>query len=121
MSQSSLKLAYKWESITDDLLKRTQGFPKTARYSLSARIDNLAIDVLEDLVEARYTRGQRRAEALKEMNLRLARLRVLIRLSHRRGYLSNRGYEYVSDKIDEAGRMLGGWIKGVGDGQSGMS
>lgn len=114
MSEDGLKLAHRWESIADDLLRRTEKFPKIARYSLASRIDNLAIDVIEGLVEARYTKGRRRREALTELNLRLTRLRVLLRLANRRGYLPHRAYEHVSGEIDEAGRMLGGWLRAVG-------
>jgi hypothetical protein len=37
----------------------TEKFPKRARYSFSGRIENLALDVAEDLVEARYSREKR--------------------------------------------------------------
>ncbi len=113
MSEDGLRLAHRWECIADDLLRRTEKFPKVARYSLASRIDNLAIDILEGLVEARYSKGQRRREVLARLNLRLTRLRVLLRLSHRRGYLAKRAYEVVSGQLDEAGRMLGGWLRTV--------
>ena len=116
MSDERLILAVKWEGITDDLLERTAKFPKTARYSISNRIDNAAIDILEGLIDARYRVGRRRREALGEVNHGLSRLRALLRLANRRKYLSDRSYEHVSGRIDEAGRMLGGWIRHIDDG-----
>jgi hypothetical protein len=110
-ADDALMVSLRWEQICDELLTRTEAFPKTARYSLAQRIDQTAIGVLEVLVEARYTTGARRRDALHEGNLLLNRLRVLIRLSHRRHYLNDKAYEHVSLMIDEAGRLLGGWIR----------
>jgi len=41
----------------------------------------------------------------------LVRLRTLVRLAHARRLLDHGGYEHVSRRLDEAGRMLGGWLK----------
>jgi hypothetical protein len=73
------------------------------------RIDNLALDIVEDLVEARYTRD--RLPILRRINLKLEKLRVLLRISHDQGYLPHRGYEFSARALDEAGRMVGGWIR----------
>ena len=98
-----------WERVVGDLLDRTARFPKAVRFTFAARIENLALDVLEELVEARYARGSAKAEALRRADGRLARLRVLVRLAHGRRHLDHRGYEHVSRGVDEAGRMIGGW------------
>jgi len=98
-----------WVDFLDWLLAKTGGFPKSARFTFANRIDNLALDVLEDIIEARYTREK--VAILQRANLRLEKIRVLIRLCHRRRYLAHAGYEHAARQIDEAGRMLGGWIK----------
>ncbi len=109
MPAEELPLYSLWEQVLDDLLDRTMKFPKSVRFTLSGRIDNLALDILEHIVEARYSSGRRKAEVLRQADLALARLRALVRVSHGRGHLSHRGYEHVSRGLDEAGRMLGGW------------
>ena len=97
-----------------DLLDRTMKFPKAVRFTLAGRMDNLALDILERIVEARYSAGSRKAEVLREADLALARLRALVRLSHDRRHLDHRGYEHVCRGLDEAGRMLGGWRRQQG-------
>lgn len=105
-----------WERVVGDLLDRTARFPKMVRFTFAARIENLALDVLEEIVEARYATGRDKQAALKRADARLARLRVVVRLAHERRYLDHRGYEHVSRGLDEAGRMLGGWRRhGAGD------
>ena len=112
MSDDALEVFGRWEDLLDDLLDRTTRFPKSARFTFAARIDNLALDVLEELVRARYARGAEERDALARADLMLARLRVLVRLSHRRKFLDGRGYEHVSRGLDEVGRMLGAWRRG---------
>jgi len=95
--------------ITGWILDRTQKFPKSTRFTFGQRIDNLALDVLEAVVEAGYSR--RSSAVMQEANRKLTRLRVLLRMSTDRKYLSLRQYHFAGEKIDEIGRMIGGWLK----------
>ena len=114
MSVASVPQAFvHWEATLGDLFAKTSKFPKSARFTFAVRMDNLALDVIEDLVEARYARRDRQAEVLARLDGRLARLRVLIRLSFGQRYLDKRGYEHLQRQTDELGRMVGGWRKAV--------
>ena len=104
-----LPVFVRWTAFVEWLLPITAKFPKRVRFTLSDRIDNLALDVVEDLVEARYSR--RKKELLKHINLKLERLRVLLRLCHTLHYLPHRSYEFAVRSLDDVGKMLGGWIK----------
>ncbi len=79
------------------------------RFTLSSRIDNLALDVLEKIVEARY--AKEKTTALSQASLSLEKLRVLLRISHEERHLDHRGFEYIIRNVDEAGRMIGGWMR----------
>jgi hypothetical protein len=109
MPGPELPLLVQWETTLGDLLDRTAKFPKSVRFTFSSRIDNGGLDVLERLVEARYATGVRKQRLLAEIDTALARLRVLLRLAHARKYLDHGGLEHVARRLDEAGRMLGGW------------
>jgi len=104
-----LRILVLWEEVLDELLERCAKLPKAMRFSLTQRIENAGLDVMEGLTRARYSKGQETAPVLAEVDIALARLRVLLRLAHRRAHLSHGAYEGLSKKIDEAGRMLGGW------------
>ena len=99
----------RWMEFLEWLLPTTEKFPKRVRFTFADRINNLALDIVEDLVEARYTRDKRLL--LQRVNLRLEKLRILLRLCHRLRYLPHQGYEHASRSLNEVGRMLGGWIK----------
>ncbi len=99
----------KWSEFLRWLLPVTEKFPRHARFTLANRIDNLALDTIEDLVEARYTSNKR--TILKRVNLRLEKLRILLRISCDRRHVSKQGYEHAMRAINEVGSMLGGWTK----------
>jgi hypothetical protein len=98
-----------WLDFLAWLLPTTEKFPQKIRFTFASRIDNLALDVVEDLVEARYMRNKH--DVLHRANLRLEKLRVLLRLCHQLTYLPHAKYEYAMRRINEVGAMLGGWRK----------
>ncbi len=99
----------KWLEFLKWLFPITEKFPRRVRFTFADRIDHLALDIVEDLVEARYSKDKR--AVLARGNLKLEKLRVLLRISHEMRYLSNNSYEFASKGLAETGRMLGGWIK----------
>ena len=67
-----------WESVIDDLFERTARFPRSQRFSLAGRLDNLALDVLEAIIEARFVR-EARTERLARANLAIEKMRDTIK------------------------------------------
>ncbi len=102
-----------WIQFLEWLLPITEKFPKRVRFTFADRINSLALDIIEDLVEARYSRDKQ--PHLRRMNLRLEKLRILLRLCHRLHYLPHQSYEHAMRNLNEVGRMLGGWMKQQGE------
>ena len=109
MSESTIKAVPKLYDVIQWLLPQVQKFPRAYRFTLGDRIINLALDTLELLIEATYTR--RRQDLLHRANIQLEKLRYLIRLSHDFKLFSPKQYEYISGEINEVGKRIGGWIK----------
>lgn len=89
-------------------------FPREQRFLLGDRIQSAALDVLEALIEATYTRERR--GHLARANLGLEKLRFSMRLAHEQRHLDARRYEHAARAIDEVGRLVGGWAKSSGAG-----
>lgn len=104
-----LQVFVKWVEFLKWLLNTTEKFPKKVRFTFSTRIDNLALDILENIIECRYE-PDAREEGFKKINIRLEKLRVLLRICHEERYLSNKQYEYSAVHINEVGKMIGGWL-----------
>jgi len=106
----SYPIFVKWIATLDWVMDRCEKFPKSARFTLSGRIANISLDVLEGIIEAIYTKD--RQHILDRVNLYIEKLRVLFRIAHGRKYLSVTQYEFISRELEETGKMVGGWRKG---------
>jgi hypothetical protein len=91
------------------LMPTVARFPREQRFLLGDRIQATALDVLEALIEATYTRDRR--GHLARANLGLEKLRFFFRLAHEQRHLDERRYEHAARQIDEVGRLVGGWVK----------
>ena len=105
---SELLVLSHWESFVPWLLDHCGRWPKSARFSLTQRLENHALDVLELLVVARYQPRQR-AGSLRDANLALERMRFLSRVARSRRFMSAKAFEKTMRDVDEAGRMIHGW------------
>lgn len=97
-----------WEGFVTWLLDVCGRWPRSVRFSLTQRIENQALDVLELIVVARYE-PRRRADGLRRANLVLERMRLLCRVARAQRVMSSRAFEKAMRDIDETGRMLYGW------------
>ena len=98
-----------WEEFCGWTLDATAKIPKSQRFSFGQRIDGHTLDVLELVVLCIYRAD--RADGLRRINLKLELLRTLWRLVQKRGWISLKQLNFAQSKLDEAGRMVGGWIK----------
>ncbi|WP_094228865.1 diversity-generating retroelement protein Avd [Methanolobus psychrotolerans] len=106
-----LQLFVKWTDFLKWLLNTTEKFPKKVRFTFTTRIDNLALDILEDIIEFRYDTYARKT-GFKMINIKFEKLRILLRICHEQHYLSNKQFEYAMIHINEVGRMTGAWLRG---------
>ena len=97
--------------LTKEILPRVANFPKDYKFSLGQRIIDHCLDILELLIHAAYVKQKERL--LDEANIKLERLRFILRLSKDLGTLSHRGYEHVMKMVTELGKQIGGWRKQV--------
>ncbi len=104
-----LPVFVKWMDFLKWLLLTTEKFPKRVRFTFADRINVLGLDMIEDLIEARFTSGK--TQTLRNANLRLEKLRVLLRLCFETRLLSQKTYQHAMMRINEIGKMLGGWMK----------
>ncbi len=91
------------------LTPTVEKFPRSQKFLLGDRMQTTALDVLDALIEATYTRDRR--SHLARANLGLEKLRFHFRLAAQLRHLDERRYEYAARTLDEIGRLVGGWTK----------
>ena len=91
------------------LVPAVDKFPKSQKFVFGDRILNTALDILDSLVEATFTRD--RKTHLMRANLGIDKLRFLLRMAADFRFLNKSGYEHSARTLDEIGRLIGGWNK----------
>lgn len=86
---------------------------KCDRYSIWLKVENICLEILEDILKAINSPRSEKYETLCKANEELNILRIFIRLSKDIKAIDNKKYITLEEKIDEIGRMLGGWTKSV--------
>jgi hypothetical protein len=87
--------------------------PKGARFTIGSRIENKFLDLLELTYTAYFTQKDKKSEKLSECILVLDTLKFLISVAWEGKIISNKQCEDVSVKLEEVGRMFGGWKKNI--------
>jgi hypothetical protein len=91
------------------LVPTVEKFPRSQKFMLGDRIQATALDVLEALIEATYSRDRR--GHLARANLGLEKLRHFFRLAVELKHVDGRRYEHAARSLDETGRLVGAWAK----------
>lgn len=87
--------------------------PKDFRYSLGTKIDRSVIETAELLFIASYLGKEQKLPYLQKANARLDVAKFFLQILWDVGALDNQKYILLSEKLDEVGKMLGGWIRGL--------
>lgn len=107
--KTDFPLLKKWYEITSWIMDTCEKYPKSVRFTFSDRIINTSMDILDGLTTAIYEKN--RAHILAKVNTYMEKIRIYMRLSMDKRYISIKQHEFISKEINEAGKMLGGWIK----------
>lgn len=98
-----------------DIIKK---FPKSEKFSLAADIKGSMFDAMRCILRANKIYGNRdkRLDILNMLDAEIQLQKVFVRIAHSNKYISNKKYMNWSKKLDEIGRILGGWIKATRNG-----
>jgi len=86
-------------------------FPRDYKFVLGDRIQQTLISTFEALLEAYYSVRSEKKSILSKVNVSLEKLRYLARLCYDLKLISNDRYQYLVERYNEVGKMVGGWIK----------
>ena len=86
-----------------------QTIPKTHRHSLGQRIDALFAEVIEALATASFLVREEKLPYVRLSIRKVDTLKIFLMILWETKSLDNKKYIALSIKIDEIGRMLGGW------------
>ena len=88
-------------------------FPKSKRYTLGQRIDQISLATIELVITAGYTPREQKLALLQKTSIKIDLLKILLRLSLETKCIDNKKYQLIANHLVEIGKMVGGWIKSV--------
>ena len=86
-----------------------QILPKLHRHTLGQRIDTLFIEIIESIATASFLTRQDKQPYVRLAIRKTDALKILLMVLWEIKSLDNKKYIALSEKLDEIGRMLGGW------------
>lgn len=88
-----------------------QGFPKKDKYTLGEKLEKTILEIFELIALANTVNQIEKVKILEKVSAKLDLLKIFIRLSCELHILDQKKYILLQEKIQEIGRMLGGWLK----------
>ncbi len=110
MNDTILLKAYELLKAAVPLINR---LPRNQKFTFGDRLQNHLSDLLEDLIEALYRPPAEKKSILQTVNLRLEKIRFFFRLGHELGLYDTNTWLGFVKRVDEIGRMTGGWLKSL--------
>jgi len=86
-----------------------QALPKLHRHTLGQRIDTLFIEIIESIATATFLARHDKQPYVRLAIRKTDALKILLMILWETKSLDNKKYIALSEKMDEIGRMLGGW------------
>lgn len=86
-----------------------QTIPKTHRHSLGGRVDTLFVEIVEALATASFLVREEKLPYVRLSIRKVDTLKIFLMILWETKSLDNKKYIALSIKIDEIGKMLGGW------------
>jgi len=86
-----------------------QTLPKSHRYSLGQKIDNLMTEIIEAIATAAFLQKIEKLPYVRRAIQKLDTVKIFLMILWETKSLNDKKYLALSVKLDEAGKMLGGW------------
>jgi len=91
----------------------SQHIPQKDRYCIGQKCEKIILDILELILETIQSPRNKKLELLNKTSIKLNILRITIRLAKDVKAIDFKKYLTLQEKINEIGKMLGGWIKSL--------
>src|SRR3989344_1175082 len=88
-------------------------FPRDSRQTLGQKIDDLFLEVIENVVKAGYSDKAEKEIFLKRASVKLDLLKFFLQVAWEIKSVDNKKYISLSEKLNEVGKMLGGWLRSI--------
>lgn len=111
-TESNLLIYQKYTDVIEygyNLLKK---YPKSEKYGLSSEIRKSMFQTIRLILYAnKMSNKYNKLDIINKIDAEIASQKFFVRFSYKNRYISNNNYYEWSKRLDEIGKILGGWIK----------
>lgn len=86
-------------------------YPKADRYSLGETTKEKTLELIEAITKAGYAKKEWKVSHIEQAIASLEIVKIFVRLGYDTKAIDQKRYIDLQDKVQEIGRMLGGWRK----------
>lgn len=87
--------------------------PKKDKYTLGEKLERTTLELTESLIAASFVNKIGKLTHLEQAATKLDLLKIMVRLGKDIKAIPDSKYLFLEEKLQEIGRMLGGWIKSL--------
>ncbi len=87
--------------------------PRTSRYTLGARIETHFLDLLEIIYQAYYAPLDKKSEKVILGISKNDLLKYLLQIAWENKMIKDIAYAEIAEKLEEIGKILGGWKNSI--------
>ncbi len=88
-------------------------FPKVHRPTLGRKIENYFLDLLESVFISLYLPPEKKIIELLTAIAKLDNLKFILQIAWENKCISSERYSKLSEQLQEIGKIIGGWRKGL--------
>lgn len=111
-TESNLLIYQKYTDVIEygyNLLKK---YPKTEKYGLNSEIRKSMFQTIRLILYAnKISNKYNKLDTINKIDAEIASQKFFVRFSYKSKYISHNNYYEWSKRLDEIGKILGGWIK----------
>jgi len=94
-------------------LEFQNNIPKKLRHTLGEKIDSCFLNTIELLLIATYLGKEQKSPYLQKAGNKLDILKFFLQIAWEIKAIDNKKYILLSEQLNEIGKMIGGWNKGL--------
>jgi len=111
--QNDTPIILKTYDFYKELYLIVEKMPRKDKYTLGEKLQKTTLDLIELFIAASYVDRTKKSSYLEKATVKLDLLKILIRLSNEIKATPTKKYLFLEEKLQEVGRMLGGWIRSL--------
>lgn len=111
-TDNKLLIYQKQEDLIQYVYELLKKYPKSEKYALVCEIRNSMFDTLKYIIYANKINNKiNKLQIINKIDAEIATQKFFVRFSYKYRYINSSNYYEWSKRLDEIGKIVGGWIK----------